>query len=131
MAKKLIIWSEAYSVGILEIDKQHMRLIDLINELYNLYLEKNYEGVNDIVYDIRAYTNYHFGTEEKYFREKKYTLAEEHIKIHEAFIIELNALVEDSSQAPLILTLKIMTFLQKWLTHHILQEDKKYMGYLK
>lgn len=131
MNKKLIVWSEAYSVDIVEIDKQHMRLIDLINKLYNLYLEKKYDDVTRIVRDIKEYTIYHFSTEEKYFRDKDYVHAKDHIGLHEDFINEFNALVEESQKSPFVLTMKMMTFLQKWLINHILKEDKKYTPYLK
>jgi len=131
MSKKLIIWSEAYSVDIIEIDNQHMKLIDMLNKLYNLYLDKNYNEIQGIIREIKDYTLYHFSTEERLFREKNYPQATEHISKHEEFIKELNQLCGNYLNNPSILTLKTMTFLQKWLTTHILKEDKKYMGYLK
>jgi len=130
MSKKLIIWSEGYSVGIQEIDMQHKKLIDLINRLYGLFLNKNYEEVNEVIREIKDYTLYHFSTEERLFREKKYLHEIEHIAKHEEFIVELNKLYADYIHSPSILTMKAMTFLQKWLTNHILKEDKKYVGYL-
>ena len=52
--KNLITWSEGYSVGNQEIDIQHKKLIDLINRLYNLYLTKQQNGVNDILKEIKV-----------------------------------------------------------------------------
>ena len=128
--KKLINWSEGYSVGIKEIDMQHMKLIDMINKLYNLFMNKNYDDIKSIMRELKDYTLYHFSTEEKLFREKKYANEREHIEKHGELIEQLNNLIAEYANTPSILTMKTMTFLQKWLTNHILKEDKKYMGYL-
>jgi hemerythrin-like metal-binding protein len=79
---------------------------------------------------IQDYTNYHFKTEEKLFKEKKYPKAAEHIKIHNEFVTEVNKLADEYKNNPNILSVKTMTLLQRWLTNHILIEDKKYIRYL-
>jgi len=129
--KELIIWSEGYSVGIQEIDDQHKKLIGLINQLYNLYLDKRSSEIASIIKEIKAYTLYHFSTEEKLFRECKYKDMLSHIQMHEGFINDLNDITKNSSASNDILTMKTMTFLQRWLTNHIMKEDKKYVGHLK
>jgi hemerythrin-like metal-binding protein len=128
--KKLIIWSEGYSVGIKDIDMQHMKLIDLINKLYYLFLNKNYDDLKNIMKELKDYTLYHFSTEERLFREKKYSNELEHIAKHEELVNQLNTLINEFINSPSVLTMKTMTFLQKWLTNHIMKEDKKYVGYL-
>lgn len=126
----LIAWSEGYSVGNNEIDAQHKRLIELINKLYNLYLSKNEAEIQNIIREIKEYTIYHFSTEEKLFREKGYPESRSHINLHEEFINELNLMVKNYNKIPSVLVMRILTFLQKWLTNHILKEDKKYIGYI-
>ncbi len=129
MDKKLIIWNEAYSVQNTEIDNQHHKLIELINRLYNAYLDKKHnEEITQIIREIKDYTVYHFATEEKLFVKNNYTEKDEHINKHDEFINELNDLVKNYSNTGLVLTMKVMTFLQRWLTNHILKEDKKYVG---
>lgn len=128
--KELIIWNDAYSVDLPEIDSQHKKLIGLINQLYNLYLERNQHQVHDVIKEIQDYTVYHFSTEENLFKAKNYSQQEEHKVLHEQFIDEFNQLLEQYKGAESVLTMKIMTFLQRWLTNHILKEDKKYVGYL-
>ena len=130
MPKELIKWIEAYSVGIEIIDNQHKELIRLINKLYNLYLNKETDNVFEIISALQDYTNYHFKTEEKLFKEKNYPKAAEHIKIHNEFITEVNKLAEEYKNNSNVLSIKAMTLLQRWLTNHILVEDKKYIKYL-
>lgn len=129
--KEFITWSEGYSVGIKEIDAQHKKLIELINGLYGLYVEKNEKDIGKIIKEIKEYTIYHFSAEEKLFRENKYDGARAHIKLHEDFIQEFNDMVKDYTKMPSVLNIRILTFLQKWLTNHILKEDKKYVGFLQ
>jgi len=130
MPKELIIWNDAYSVGIELIDNQHKELIKLINKLYRLYLNRETENIFEIISALKDYTHYHFGTEEKLFKERNYPKADEHIKIHNEFITEVNKLAEEYKNNPNVLSIKAMTLLQRWLTNHILVEDKKYIRYL-
>lgn len=128
--KELIIWSEGYSVNHTEIDKQHKKLINLINKLYNLYLDKDTARVFEVIKEIEAYTIYHFETEEKLFIKHNYPQQYEHIEKHNEFKTELNDIIKKFQSSNNILTMKIMTFLQRWLTNHILKEDKKYCSYI-
>ncbi|MGD9993108.1 MAG: bacteriohemerythrin [Salinivirgaceae bacterium] len=129
MDKELIIWSEGYSVHIPEIDEQHKKLISLINRLYNAYLNKKHQSeISQIIKEIKEYAFYHFSTEEKLFEKHNYAEKKEHIEIHNSFIDEINQLVKTHESSSLVLTMKTMTFLQRWLTNHILKEDKKYVG---
>ena len=130
MPKELIIWNDAYSVGIEIIDNQHKELVRLINKLYNLYLNKETDNIFEIISALKDYTHYHFSAEEKLFKEKNYPKADEHIKIHNEFITEVNKLAEEYKNNPNVLSIKAMTLLQRWLTNHILVEDKKYVRYL-
>ncbi len=48
--------NSGYSVGINEIDNQHKKLIELINRLYSLYLDKNDQEIKNIISEIKDYT---------------------------------------------------------------------------
>jgi hemerythrin-like metal-binding protein len=129
MNKDLIIWSEGYSVHIPEIDEQHKNLVALINRLYNAYLNKKHQSeISQIIKELKEYAFYHFSTEEKLFEKHNYAEKVEHIAMHNSFIDEINQLVKNHESSSLVLTMKTMTFLQRWLTNHILKEDKKYVG---
>jgi hemerythrin-like metal-binding protein len=65
---ELIVWSDELSVNIEEIDKQHKKLIDVINVLFNAMIEGKTQNIIDtIIDDLIDYAKYHFSTEEKYF----------------------------------------------------------------
>lgn len=122
-----ITWKSDYSVGNETLDNQHKRIIKLINELYNAYVKKiEFTDSDRMISELSEYTVNHFGEEERLFEQYGYELAEEHKKEHETFVKTLNELIAQNQKSPKILSLKLTSFLQKWLINHILEEDKKY-----
>ncbi len=132
--KELFVWSDVlYSVNNKTIDAQHKKLINILNKLYTLYIGGDYsqEDIADVLSELKDYTVYHFNTEEKLFKEKGYPQIDEHKAIHANFVTEINNFVDSYNKNPKLLTMKIFTFLQKWLKGHILGDDKKYVPWLK
>ncbi|OQX99191.1 MAG: hypothetical protein B6I24_03180 [Bacteroidetes bacterium 4572_128] len=132
MAKKLINWTERYSVFYDEIDKQHKKLIDMINELYDSFSNgKANEVLEEILLRMIKYTDYHFKTEEKYFAKYSFSDEKAHIKEHEEFVLEVSKFYDDFKKKNLNLSYEVMNFLRTWLLKHILGSDKKYTNEFK
>ncbi len=132
MVRKLINWTEKYSVFYEEIDEQHKKLIDMINELYDSFTNgKANEILEEIILRMIKYTDYHFKTEEKYFAEYSFSDEKEHIKEHEKFVSEVSKFYEDFKKKDLNLSYDLMNFLRTWLLKHILGSDKKYANEFK
>jgi len=120
-------WSDDLSVRIAEIDQQHQRLIDLINNLHDAMLnKKGKEIVSQIIDELAAYTVYHFQTEEKYMKQFNYLGQISHKREHDSFISKVDSFQKDYDAGKLGLSLEIMTFLRDWVTGHIKGTDKKY-----
>lgn len=127
----LIIWTEEYSVGIAEIDSQHMKLVGLINRLHTSILSKTgKEALSGILNDLVYYTVYHFETEEHYFDEYDYPGSEQHKSEHKQLIEQVAELQKRHDAGEKMLTMDVMNFLKDWLHEHILGSDKKYGPYL-
>ena len=63
----LITWNEQYSVNVSEMDIQHQRLFELINQLHSAMLAgKGNETMDGILHGLKEYTITHFSAEEKY-----------------------------------------------------------------
>ena len=61
-------WNSEYSVGIDQIDKQHQKLVLLINTLFDAMKEgKGKERQGHILNELVQYTDYHFKCEEELF----------------------------------------------------------------
>lgn len=129
---KQIIWTESLSVGILEIDEQHKKLISLLNkasEIVESGKPKEYliSGVKEII----NFTLIHFSTEEKMFKVCKYAHAKKHLEEHQKLIRKANEFLNEFNNNNLAITDSTMAFFMDWIVNHIMQSDKAYSKPLK
>lgn len=122
------IWEEKYSVGVKEIDAQHMNMIVFINDI-NEHLDSQVDiKYFDKFFDkLLTHTITHFETEEKYFDEFDYENKEEHVLEHKrikGIVIELQKKYIDTPSISIIF--ETSNFLDNWLLNHIMTFDKKY-----
>lgn len=122
-----IQWTNSLSVNVSEIDQQHQRLIQMINDLDDAMRQgKGKETVGKIIQNMIAYTGTHFSTEEKYFDRFGYPDAAVHKKTHADFVKKAKEVKQKFDQGQLGLPIEVMNFLSGWLGSHIKGEDKKY-----
>ncbi|MDW7645240.1 MAG: bacteriohemerythrin [Desulfuromonadales bacterium] len=121
-------WNDKISVGIEEIDEQHKQLLDLINRLYSAMVsgEQKLQVAKDVLNELMQYTIVHFAVEESLFRIFNYPDYEEHCAHHYKLreqVIDINRKVQSGEK---MVTPELLVFLRKWLTNHIMVEDKAY-----
>ena len=128
---QLFIWSPSYETGIQEIDAQHKKLVEILNALYDAMGKGQANKVlGKLLDDLVKYTVVHFATEERLFRQYGYPEAAIHKKEHDALTAQAKKLQADFAAGKVSLSLTVGTFLKDWLSHHILQADKKYAPFL-
>lgn len=128
MNPKIIEWEDRYSVGVKLIDDQHKVLVDIVNSLIGLLASTpTKEKVDEIIARILDYKEFHFTTEEGYFKEFNYEKKDEHIAIHNKFNSTLEKIVADSKGDSIVLAFNLVDFLEDWLIHHFMIEDQKYV----
>jgi len=112
-----------YKLGIKMIDNQHQKIFDLIDKLCDV--DKNEKKlVKSIIKELKEYSEYHFSSEEEYFKKLDFTEAEKHIHLHDMFIQTIEYYHEFPEK---LNKKKLYTFLNTWIKNHILIEDKKYI----
>jgi len=127
----IMTWKESYSVGIAEIDKQHKKLIELINTMHDAMAKGQGKAVvGKTLGDLISYCASHFAAEEKYFDQYGYPDAADHKDKHQKMTAKVLALQMQFEQGKATITLDVMEFLQQWLDKHILGTDKKYSEFL-
>ncbi len=123
----LLTWNDSYSVKIKDIDLQHQKLIDLINELHDGMKSGQGSAVlGKILNELVNYTKFHFAFEEKLFEKYVYPDARTHKREHEDLVKQVLDYKESFDAGKSVLTIDIMNFLRDWLTKHISGSDKKY-----
>jgi hemerythrin len=124
----MIEWEDKYSVNVSIIDKEHKKLIDIIN---NAIVAKQYNNIPDgevleILAEMCEYALEHFATEETYMKKFNYPEYQSHLEEHHNFSLKAvdycNRVVKDDYQ----IMDDLLEYLQQWLVHHIQEIDKKY-----
>jgi len=121
----LIEWSDALSVGFSEIDKDHQKLVKIVNEFNDAISQQNdREELEETLEELIEYTSWHFRHEERLMQENGYEGMEEHQQIHRDLAgkaVEIQKKYEAGDDSVLEV---LMPFLKDWLTNHIQVTDK-------
>ena len=127
-------WSEDFSIGIEEIDRQHKGFFEAAHRLYDHILNCRGERVvEETVEFLRDYAAQHFRAEESFMQEHGFPRIEEHKRLHAQFFEGLDALMYDLSVfgPSQHLANRALEIVQDWLIHHITDEDAQYAAYVR
>jgi hemerythrin-like metal-binding protein len=123
----LISWGPALAVGVQEIDDQHKKLIDLVNQLNDaMHAGQGKEALGKVLAELVRYTVYHFGTEEKLMAKYNYEMSAPHKAEHKKLVEDVGAFKAKFDGGNAMISTEIMNFLRDWLSKHIMQTDKKF-----
>ena len=125
----LIKWDESFSVNVREIDQQHQKLVDMINEFYGHVGKDSGQAFRSLLKSLVEYTQYHFATEERYFAKFAYPDSKTHTDVHRQFTEKVLDVKNRLESGKIVLSIEITTFLKDWLTTHIKGSDKAYGKY--
>jgi diguanylate cyclase (GGDEF)-like protein/PAS domain S-box-containing protein/hemerythrin-like metal-binding protein len=121
-------WNENFNTGVVQIDEQHRKLVELLNLLAShVAFEADIPALNVIFDELADYAAYHFQTEEAIWHEHfpGDTLELNHQDTHANFIDVVIQLKGDGSTKPEeIIINDILAFLTRWLVSHILEKDR-------
>lgn len=123
----LVEWGEAYSVGVEAMDKDHRKLVQMLNDLYDAMLSgRAQEETDTLLRALVDYTQSHFVAEEKLMARIQYPNYPEHRARHLQLVSQVQARMEQQQKGNPFLPIPLLHFVSDWLTTHIQQEDKAY-----
>ncbi|WP_456385815.1 bacteriohemerythrin [Desulfolithobacter sp.] len=126
----LIKWRKAYSVGIDRFDRQHVKIVELINEIMLVVLHKKSENqLHDNIESLIEYTRSHFAEEENAMESSGYPHLSEHKQEHAMLVQQVLVFHERIKNKDNVVT-EFYQFLRTWLLDHIVTSDMKYGGFL-
>ena len=133
-----VSWDKKFETGNQQIDYQHQRLFDLINQVSEVCEsgECDRDALNRVLDGLQEYTVTHFYQEEILMEERLYPDLEAHRAQHTAFtdkIVEMRKIINGTSvkEENMKNVLNLREFLTTWLSAHILKVDHEYVPYLK
>jgi hemerythrin len=121
----LMTWGPMLQLGFGDIDQQHMRLVEIVNQLDDAMREGHGRDVLGSVFnELIRYTVYHFAFEEKLMDQYGISSAATHKAEHKQLVADVAAFKARFDSGSASVTTELMTFLRNWLSSHILKTDK-------
>ncbi|MDO9630722.1 MAG: hemerythrin family protein [Humidesulfovibrio sp.] len=127
----LIEWDEVLSLGDETIDRQHKRLVALINELHSHLDSPDRDAqVMRCLTSMYLYAKEHFWDEEAFMDRVGYPDRAEHAALHCEFVQKTHDLTDhcltDASPCE-----ELLDFLVTWFRNHVAVEDAKLVAFAK
>lgn len=125
-------WKEEYETGYAPVDSQHKHLFGMVNELHEgIVGGSTREILLPLLRTLEKYTVEHFQTEESLMSLKSYPGFIKHKKIHNELARRVADLVTQYAAGETVLPLTLSRFLADWIEHHIQEEDKALIDWLR
>lgn len=125
----MYVFKEEFRTGIDRIDEEHEKLFEIADRAYETLMDEfipdKYDYIVEILNELKDYATTHFKNEEEYMAGIGYRKLISHKVEHEEFIekiMEYNLDEVDENQKGVIL--ELLDFLNDWLVHHIIENDK-------
>jgi hemerythrin-like metal-binding protein len=126
-----LLWSSALELGHAQIDREHMRLVDILNRLCDATQDgRGRDACVRLVDELIACTREHFAAEEGLMARHGYAPAALHKGQHANLLqdlLDLRSRFEAGTAGP---SEALLQSLKDWLTGHILQSDRALVGAL-
>jgi len=130
---EFITWKdEEYSVGHPLIDAHHRIFFEMVHDLSAASKEATTTiGVGDVLGFLTDYITMHFQAEEQLMAEHHYPELDSHSLQHGEMTNQIGMIERRFHDDESSLTLdELLSVMQHWFLHHILNEDKKYVPWL-
>ena len=125
-------WDPSFSVGIPEIDKQHMIILECITILEEAVERRSgkagWSQVHSVLGQLSAYVRMHFASEEALMQQHGYPKLGEHSDEHLQFMHDLDMLQKQSLNEDVAHLL--LEFLRAWWHGHVMDSDRQYVPFL-
>lgn len=130
-ARRFVAWKSDYSVGIDSIDRQHKKLVNLINQLQTAADYSTGEDLErEVLDELVDYTRTHFSYEEGLMEQNGYPDFKPHQAQHIKMIRKVEDILTEYEQNHAVAMQDAVDFLRDWLINHINDTDKQYSEFL-
>ncbi len=125
--RPLIRFNEALDVLVEEMNSQHVRIFDYMNQVhFALKDRKKQSEILPILKNLNSYTIQHFANEERWMASISYPGLDGQKKAHAYLLGKIEEIVAKMTAGEEVNLIEVMAFLKKWLQDHIAGTDKKY-----
>jgi len=123
-----IEWRDAYKLGFAKIDAQHQAFFMALSQLSELVAtQTTQEQFDAVLQKLKTYVDEHFKTEEQYFKDFDYDLADAHIEAHNNFRAGVEQHLKKIDLKDNATLIDLLTYLEDWLVDHLFSFDREYV----
>lgn len=124
-------WTEADSVNVAVLDKQHERLFATMGELHQALRSGNGGAAIDLVLvRLVDYVHEHFTAEESLMEHLGFPGFAAHKAEHEMFRTKLDCFLDARKAGKAGVPVSVMLLMQSWRKDHVMTTDKQYTAFL-
>lgn len=124
----LLHWNSTLEFGIPRIDRQHARIVQMLNDIHDALMRGHaMDEMERTLDELVRYSLGHFATEEELFASLGYAETEAHRAEHQAFVDRVSAFREAFAAGDRSVSVQVVRFLSEWLRTHIQGTDRKYV----
>ena len=129
---EVVRWSDAFRVGIAEVDNQHLGLFNSMNKLYHgIINEMAPEQVQARLNELILLAKKHLEDEESLMLRANYSDLNAHKQVHVKLLSDMDNLLRRFANKEAGSDMELLFFLKNWLVDHIFRVDKRYVPELK
>jgi hemerythrin len=122
-----IEWNSDLETGVKLMDEQHIRLVEIYNELHDaMMIGKAHKQMNEILDSLISYTEKHFREEEEYMETAKYHELKHHQIEHQQLLDKVKVFQRKMTRDEERISKPVVKFLEFWLKNHILGTDMSF-----
>ncbi|MBI5166086.1 MAG: bacteriohemerythrin [Magnetospirillum sp.] len=117
-------WGDNWLTGQPEIDADHRRLVEMVNELSAAMMQSHGREVLGSILDrLVRYTVEHFAREERIWADGGLASLDRHRLTHRALADKVARFGEDFRSGKAALSMEMLAFLRQWLVDHVFKVD--------
>ena len=121
-----IEWSKDLSVGVDEIDEDHLKLIAIVNRFHEAYVSgADKSAMLATLTEIADYSGWHFDHEENVMRRFGFPHLERHAGQHSDLLNRMDQILVDFEVGKSELSEDLFEFLRNWIVIHLKTEDRE------
>ncbi|MDC8773458.1 bacteriohemerythrin [Roseateles albus] len=125
-------WADDMAIDEGPIDDDHMKLVNLVNELHTATSEgRGQEVVEKLMNELITYTKEHLQREEQIMEALRFPNLERHKVGHAKFADQLRVLREKYESGSITVASQLSAVLRDWLSLHIRRSDKEIKVFLQ
>lgn len=124
----LFSWDRNLETGFSDVDRQHRRLVSVINQFGGLLSRSQLDpgDLEKVFAELVEYTNYHFAAEETLMDQTGVDPIHirQHVQEHRGFLQDVTLMHRQLFSSSDETGKELFTFLMNWLVYHIMGSDK-------